>query len=207
MNNIAYLFGTPVTYHLLENIENDKQKLLEFAKDLTQFRLIADGKNYMSLDDDLLTTLECHSLKNAIHEKVTWYADEIMGIAYDEIVQTQCWLNQYPTGSGHHMHSHPNCLISANMWLKTSPGCGNLTFEDPFLHFRQIQPNIVKETDFNSSTASFEPADDHLVIFPSSVHHTVESNRSAEMRMSLAINFWIKGTLGEGKYYNKLVLK
>lgn len=206
MNNIAYLFGTPVTYHQLTDIEADKETLFKFAENLDNFRLIADGQNYMSLDDQLLDTLGCTTLKEAIFEKVKWYADEVLGIAYDKLVQTQCWLNMYPTGSSHHMHSHPNCLISANLWLKTSPSCGNLTFEDPFLHFRQIQPNIRKETDFNARTTSFEPADDHLVIFPSSVHHMVETNKSPDTRMSLAINFWIKGTLGEDRYYNKLVL-
>lgn len=208
MNNIVFTFGTPITFHELTGIEHDKNKLLEYAKDHNNFRVIeTSGKNYMSIDDNLLETLECTTLKSAIDEKVKWYADEIMGISYDELFQTQCWLNQYPTGSYHHMHSHPNCLISANVWLKTSHDCGNLKFEDPLINFRQIEPNIIKETPYNHRSVTFVPADDHIVIFPSSVHHMVEKNNSSETRMSLAINYWIKGTLGYKEHYNSLTLR
>jgi uncharacterized protein (TIGR02466 family) len=206
MDNTVTFFGTPVSYHLLEGIEADKQTLFEYAKDLTNFRFIEGGRNWMSLDDNLLVTLGCTTLQQAIQEKIEWYADEVMGIEYDELYATQCWLNQYPPGSSHHMHSHPNCLISSNLWLKTSENCGNLVFEDPYINFRQIEPNIKKETPYNNKTMSIEPIDDHLVIFPSNVHHTVQQNMSSQTRMSLAVNYWIKGTLGVDKYYNKLVL-
>lgn len=206
MNTIS-TFGTPISYFFLEGIADDKAKLLEFAQDHSNFRTISSGNNLMSIDDQLLDTLGCTTLKSAIQSKIEWYADEVLGISYDELYQTQCWLNQYPTGSYHHMHSHPNCLISANMWLKTSDNCGNLTFEDPFINFRQIEPTIIKETPYNNRKMSFEPAEDHIVIFPSNVHHMVETNNSPETRMSLAINYWMRGTLGSKDYYNNLVLK
>jgi uncharacterized protein (TIGR02466 family) len=206
MNNLVYTFGTAITYHQLVGIEADKKKLLDFAEDKTNFRVISSGKNLMSTDDQLLDTLGCTHLQSQILEQVKWYADEVLGIEYDELVPTQCWLNQYPTGSSHHMHSHPNCFISTNLWLKTSANCGNLTFEDPFINFKQIEPNIIKHTNYNSRTMTFEPADDFLVIFPSSVHHMVETNNSPDTRISLAINFWIKGTLGKSEHYNLLKL-
>jgi uncharacterized protein (TIGR02466 family) len=207
MNNLVYTFGTPITYSQLAGIEDDKKKLLEFCEDKSNFRLLTSGgNNYMSQDDNIIDSLECTHLKAQILEKIKWYADEVLGIEYEEIVPTQCWLNQYPTGSKHHMHSHPNCYISANLWLKTSENCGNLTFEDPFINFRQIEPNIIKDTGYNNRTMVFEPADDYLIIFPSSVHHMVEENRSAETRISLAVNFWIKGNLGKSESYNLLRL-
>lgn len=207
MDNIVYTFGTPITYHQITEFDDDKNKLLAYADNKDNFRVLDSGnKNYMSFDDQLLDTLECTTLKDKIIEKVKWYADNILGIEYDDIIPTQCWLNQYPTGTGHHMHSHPNCYISANLWLKTSENCGNLKFEDPFINFRQIEPNVIRDTGYNNRTITFEPADDYLIIFPSSVHHTVEENKSQETRISLAINFWIKGTLGKAECYNMLKL-
>lgn len=205
--NTIFPFGTPISYFFLEDIADDKARLLEFAADHNNFRTISSGNNLMSIDDQLLDTLGCTTLKSAIQTKIEWYADEVLGIAYDELYQTQCWLNQYPTGSYHHMHSHPNCLISANLWLKTSDNCGNLTFEDPYINFRQIEPTIVKETPYNNRKMSFEPSEDHIVIFPSNVHHMVEVNKSPDTRMSLAINYWMRGTLGSKDHYNNLVLK
>ena len=94
MNNLVYTFGTPITYSQLAGIEDDKKKLLEFCEDKSNFRLLTSGgNNYMSLNDNIIDSLECTHLKSQILEKIKWYADEILGIEYEEIVPTQCWLN------------------------------------------------------------------------------------------------------------------
>lgn len=207
MNNIIYTFGTPIYYQQLENIEEDKQTVLEFCNNHSNFRILgSSGNNLMSKDSQILDSLKCLKLKKSILEQVKLYADEIMGIEYDDIVITQCWVNQYLPNSYHHMHSHPNSIISANIWFKVSENCGNMTFEDPFINFRQIEPTIKKETPYNNRTLSIEPAEDFIVIFPSTVHHMVEKNLSTETRISLAINFWIKGILGKSEHYNLLEL-
>lgn len=207
MSNTLTCFGVPVYYNQLASIADDKQKILDFCQNKDNFRELSEsGKNLMSLNSQVLDLLECHSLKEAILKEVKYYADEVMGIDYEDIVITQCWVNQYPPGAYHHMHTHPNCLISSNLWLKVSENCGFMTFEDPFINFKQLEPRIKKETPYNNKKISLEPAEDFLVVFPSNVHHTVETNKSTETRISMAINFWIKGTLGTEEHYNMLTV-
>jgi uncharacterized protein (TIGR02466 family) len=207
MSQVVSAFGIPIYCHELTGISEDVEKILEFCKDSSNFRtLTTSGNNLMSTDYQVLDTLDCKNLKSEILSQVRFYADEVMGIDYDDIVITQCWVNQYPPGASHHMHTHPNCLISANMWLKVSENCGYMTFEDPLINFNQIEPTVKKETPYNSKRMSIEPAENFMVVFPSNIHHTVEQNKSNETRISMAINFWIKGTLGKEEHYNMLKL-
>jgi uncharacterized protein (TIGR02466 family) len=82
--------------------------------------------------------------------------------------------------------------LSGVLWIKTPKNSGNLVFTSPNLFNRYEElDSYTKEFKYNSNsymTYYFRPMEGRLLIFPSSLEHEVEKNKSSEDRISYSFN-------------------
>ena len=101
---------------------------------------------------------------------------------------TSMWsiINTKEAFNGRHIHG--NNHISAAYYVKAPEKCGNIVFYDPRSAPVFNHPIIKKPNKLNSDSHSIKPKEGLLVLFPSYLHHSVESNKSDEERIVISFN-------------------
>ena len=85
-------------------------------------------------------------------------------------------------------HIHGNNYISAAYYVKAPEKCGNIVFYDPRSAPTFHHPITKKPNKLNSNSHSIKPKEGLLVLFPSYLHHSVETNKSEEERIVISFN-------------------
>jgi hypothetical protein len=159
------------------------------------------------------------------HLKEYCFTSAILGIDENKIscYITQAWLNVYKTESFNPVHSHKNSIVSGVLYLN----CLNDLPDDTtdginFFNFgRQMFGNIelpIKapstfgtsygSSEFSGSAFRLQVVTGDLVLFPSSLKHSVNINQTTnQKRVSLSFNTFVSGELGYYGEANELVLK
>jgi uncharacterized protein (TIGR02466 family) len=101
---------------------------------------------------------------------------------------TGCWANMYAPGAAHRMHSHPNNYLSAVYYVRTWPGADTINFHDPRSQTGIIRPPVTELTSANTDQVVVPVTNGTLLIFPSYLYHSVDTNASGETRVSVSLN-------------------
>ena len=117
---------------------------------------------------------------------------------------TQSWLNYSKPGEWHHKHAHPNSFISGVLYMKA------LRESDKIYFWNDAYRPIDLPTDnwnlYNSKSWWFEVGTGDLMLFPSSLTHSVEPVQGEE-RISLAFNTFPVGYVGQEESLTALHLR
>ena len=102
------------------------------------------------------------------------------------------WKNINAPGDFNVKHDHPRSNLSGVLWIKTAKNSGNLVFTSPQL-FNKFQELYNYTDEFKYDTKSymtyyFPPTEGRILLFPSSLEHEVEENKSNEDRISYSFN-------------------
>ena len=102
------------------------------------------------------------------------------------------WTNINRPGDYNIKHVHPEADFSGVLWIKVQENCGNILFETPNF-FEKYQELHSYTDEFALKTNSymtyfFYPKEGKILIFPSSLSHQVEENKSDEDRISYSFN-------------------
>ena len=102
------------------------------------------------------------------------------------------WKNINAPGDFNVKHNHPRSNLSGVLWIKAPKNSGNIVFTSPqfFDRFNELD-SYTKEFKYNSNcymTYYFPPTEGRILIFPSSLEHEVEKNKSSEDRISYSFN-------------------
>lgn len=92
------------------------------------------------------------------------------------------WCNVNEIGAYNSLHSHAPDLLSGCLYFRAT-GTGEITF---FPH-NLIYHNFHKQDPFNAANSYF-PEDGDMIIFPSSLAHSVNPNPSNRQRINMAFN-------------------
>ena len=101
------------------------------------------------------------------------------------------WANINYNGGYNKPHIHPNALFSGVYYVKTQPNCGLLTCYDPRPGIQTNMPlrrkgqppkHLWRET-------TIEPKENRIIMFPAWLWHSVEPNKSNDIRISVSFNF------------------
>jgi uncharacterized protein (TIGR02466 family) len=122
-----------------------------------------------------------------------------------EIYITQSWFNITDNTQNHHKHSHPNSYISGVFYVSGEGEADRIVFNFP------QRPYLldVNSTDWNLSNSKtwWLPANTgDIVMFPSSLEHHVPTPSNSTLRMSIAFNTFLRGSLGDKDGLTNLVL-
>ena len=110
------------------------------------------------------------------------------------LVITQCWANKNPPGSKHHEHVHPNSILSGVFYLKQDKTLPPIQFNKSIQGAMKLDPK--KYNVLNSEMFLLPCVAGELLLFPSSLKHSVPTNMGKESRISLSFNTFSIDTLG-----------
>jgi uncharacterized protein (TIGR02466 family) len=101
---------------------------------------------------------------------------------------TGCWATVLANGAIHKTHSHPNNFLSGVYYVRVHPGADTINFHDPRSQTRIIRPPVVELTAENTDQVVVRVTNGTLLMFPSYLEHSVDTNMSAEERISISFN-------------------
>ena len=136
---------------------------------------------------DLHELDELRKLVSYINDRVKTIL-KFLKIGYDAFEITGCWANINPRGTAHKMHSHPNNYLSGVYYVQTQAGADTINLHDPRIHTGIIRPPVTELTVGNTDQVVVKVRPGTLLIFPSYLHHSVDSNTSIEERLSVSFN-------------------
>lgn len=201
MYEMMPLFSTPV---FIKQTMLDTSDLVGVCEQLPL--TTNKGGNYITDEKHILDLPEFASVKSAVAEAVQQYANEVMCWQGYEYYITLSWANINPPGSSHHPHHHSNSLFSGVFYIRSCDSSIRLHapsngITDQLLTFTPSEYNI-----WNSPTWNLPVKDNMIVIFPSKTQHSVDDNTTDLSRISIAFNVFLRGTFGQEKEANYLVI-
>jgi uncharacterized protein (TIGR02466 family) len=109
-------------------------------------------------------------------------------IGQEDFEVTGCWATVLAAGAIHKTHSHPNNFLSGVYYVRIHPGADAISFHDPRSQTRVIRPPVVELTSENTDQVVLRVTNGTLLMFPSYLEHSVDTNVSAEERVSISFN-------------------
>lgn len=150
-----------------------------------------------------LTSKDRYLTKHKILQNFTNFCTNSLNHYFKELYQpkydvnlriTQMWANYSEKGQWHHPHEHPNSFISAVFYVNCEKDVDNITFIKK--GYEQLQVYTENFNQYNSQDWVIPVEENLLVIFPSSLSHKVETVQVDKTRISISMNTFIVGRLG-----------
>ena len=200
---IESLFSIPI---YMSNIDRKFTKQeLQFVTEQKKHYVKNKG-NINTKDNYILNRKEFKNIKKFIDKSCQDYLEKIISPKNNiELYITQSWLNYTEENQHHHIHAHPNSIVSGVLYFDCNKENDKIKFTNP-VGYQQIKPEIKDFNIWNSETWWFALETGQLVMFPSSTTHQVEKKQGDNTRISLAFNTFYKGTIGSNKDLTELIL-
>jgi uncharacterized protein (TIGR02466 family) len=146
--------------------------------------------------DDLQKLPEMKELVNVIMFESGNILDAYQ-IKRDSHYITNMWANIANPNRRHHMHIHPNCLLSGLVYIKTPARCGSTIFVSPRQFSKGIAPAYSGKNELNSDSFVMPPEKGRMLIWPAHIPHAVEQGSADETedRIVVAFNIMIRGRI------------
>ena len=160
------LFPTPVGSFPLSKLSRDKLHLL-----LQQPKKTNEG-NRTSSNRAILEIAEFKRFKNEITECLKQYSNTV--IQHPTACQlyiTQSWCNYTSKGEYHHIHHHPNSIVSGVYYIQTD-NTDQIEFYKSICMEEPITINPVSFNEFNSASWWLPAKQSMLFLFPSRLKHS-----------------------------------
>lgn len=191
--NITGIFPTPV---LISSIGREFSK-----KELDSFKYHAEDsvqnigntgskEKYLFHNDPNLDQLwaDCQNLLTCFVDKIYCPATKI------EPYITQSWLNYTKEKQFHHQHKHPNSFISGVLYIDVDEQNDKIIFHNEPDSMLSLRPK--EYNPFNCVSWTFELKPGMVILFPSTLSHSVEHKVGTNTRTSLAFNSFVRGDVG-----------
>jgi len=186
---VEYLFPSCVHILTIKDYESIKDELIGRVYEENNGDVVGNqrsnregwqSKTINSLDDNVYSTI------------VDVISESMPVLKRDISFNMQCWYNINKKGSYNIKHNHPDSHLSGVLWLKAPSNCGNIVFESPHNFSSYVEIKSYSEEFLNDSACDcshhYEPVEGKVLIFPSSLYHKVEPNKSDEDRISTSFN-------------------
>jgi uncharacterized protein (TIGR02466 family) len=200
---IHQLFPEPLYFSNLERVLTQEElKIINEHKKKPHKNI----GNISSNDSYVLEHKALKNLKKDLHTKVMDYFDKVVCTHNITPYITQSWINYTESDQFHHMHSHPNSLVSGIFYISADKEVDSVTFYKSYPEGR-IKLDITKHNIFSSSTCTFPVETGNILLFRSTSGHGVKKKKGNNIRISLSFNIFIKGTIGDSKSLTELILE
>ena len=186
---LLQLFPTPL---LIVPYEQSIDEELAYLKTIS-YREQQQNGNYRSDDSYLLRQEKLKNIKNFLGESVNKFTTNVLN-SKQRLVITQCWANRNPKGSKHHEHVHPNSIISGVMYLQINEKLPPIQFAKSIQDGMKLDP--IKYNHVNSESFLLPCKPGELILFPSSLKHSVPINQGDEDRISVSFNTFCIDAIG-----------
>ena len=186
---LLQIFPTPL---LIVPYEQSIDKELSYLKTIS-YRKQQQNGNFRSDDSYLLRNEEFKDIKNFLKESMDKFTTNVLNTK-QRLVITQCWANRNPKGSQHHEHVHPNSIVSGVMYFQINEKLPPISFTKDRQDGMKLNPE--KYNHMNSETFMLPCKPGELILFPSSLRHSVPTNHGEEDRISVSFNTFCIDAIG-----------
>ena len=190
--NLDLFFPTTVWTEQTELDNTDMLKLCyKLQEEKDNSRVISNQGGWQSNDIRPNT----HAEMKPLYDKIMAQAQQCMeDYGYDTQqyypVMQSFWFNINKKGHSNRVHTHAKSFISGVYYLKADSTQGALTiyrnFSDAFFIESAARQKIL--TPLSACQIGFQPKSSQLILFPSSLPHSVEINNTEEDRVSMSFN-------------------
>jgi uncharacterized protein (TIGR02466 family) len=189
---------------LFENINRDiTQKELDIVNNYNS-NLVGNIGNFRTQDTKVLD-YHFSDIKQFIENNIKSYVETIIIPDTDlHFYITQSWINYNHKGSYHHSHNHSNSIISGVFYFSANSEVDCISFDKGAQDSILIKPKTCNW--YNSKAWTFPVKTGDLILFPSTLHHSVPPKADDSLRVSLAFNVFAKGNIGDDFSLNLLHL-
>jgi uncharacterized protein (TIGR02466 family) len=216
MFGVYPLFPIPVGKIKYPHHEVFKQKVLDFMEknkndeevDSNHLSELTHFFNSPDLTKKLFDCIEDKEFESFLIESGSIFVKHVMGYDIDEnIILTDCWLNNCYKNGYQISHSHANSFISGTYYINyDSQKHSKLKFLNPFLNFHAepyFQLNIREFTEFNQQETICDFIEEgDLILWSSHLDHGYDINMD-DGRITMSMNF-IPSKLKSGPYTFKI---
>lgn len=197
INNEARLYELFPQLVIAASIDRDfTEQELSFVEECSK-NVKVNTYNLRSENSSVLEDERMADIKKFILHNVNLYMKNIL-LPREKIdlYVTQSWLNYSGANCAHHKHFHANSILSGVLYIKAISGEDKIKFHKD--EKAQIAIPTYAPTRFNSEMCDIDVETGTLLIFSSTLTHSVEQIRSdrEETRVSLSFNTFAKGSLG-----------
>ena len=199
-DELLQIFPSPV---LITKYKHSIEEEFKFVKNLRYIEQKENG-NFKSDDTYLLKHKELSKIKDFIYESLNKFTQNIIQTK-QRLVVTQAWTNRNPPNSKHHEHIHPNSILSGVFYFRQSKTLPPIQFSKAIQDSVKLSPE--KYNQLNSETFLLPMVDGELVLFPSSLRHSVPVNKGNEERYSMSFNTFCIDELGSKNSLTHLNIK
>ena len=201
-HQVIALFAEPLFKANIASAISAEQ--IDFIKKL---KMRDNIENLISENKYIFEEPQLKSIKDAVQEVLDIYAAQVMCIP-QRLYVTQSWSLINKSNAGMHGHAHSNSIISGSLYYCELPQpAAAMTFVRQ-TSYQQIdlRPPPDKRNVYNTPITSVTPAQNEILLFPSSLTHNVDSNVTGQTRYSIAFNTFVKGQLGDYRAVTELKL-
>lgn len=185
------LFSTPIWSTVLNNHVDLNNGLTDYIHDLKQKNPQGSQRSningWHSPDFDLKDNYPSLFTK-AITPCINKAIADMSWNKQDKVRITSMWSIINPKGAANHIHTHPNNLLSAAYYVRAPEKCGKICFYDPRPSSKIRYAIQEKTNNLNTTNFGVTPKEGLLVLFPSYLEHSVESNMSDDNRIVISFN-------------------
>jgi len=146
----------------------------------------APGQSWQS-DHDLHKLNEFCELVDCLNDAVVSVL-AFLKISQVDFQITGVWANINPPDAAHRKHGHPNNFLSGVYYVRTHKGADTINFHDPRSQMEIIKPPVTELTAENTDQVVVKVKNGTILLFPSWLAHSVDTNRSDEARISVSFN-------------------
>ncbi len=100
---------------------------------------------------------------------------------------SECWLNVYSSKHSQEIHLHRNSVISGIYYVRAPAGSGATLFYSP-LSDVMLEPPATVPNKLNAKVTGFPPVEGRMILFRSSVRHSVLPGEMTGERITIAFN-------------------
>ena len=199
-DELLQLFPTPA---LITKYENSFEEEFKFIQNLRYIEQKENG-NFKSDDTYLLRHKELSKINDFFNESLNKFTKNIYHTK-QRLGVTQCWTNKNPPNSKHHEHVHPNSIVSGVFYFRQTKTLPPIQFNKSIQDGIKLSPE--KYNQLNAETFLLPMVDGELVLFPSSLRHSVPFNKGNETRYSMSFNTFCIDELGSRDSLTHLNIK
>lgn len=197
--NTQLLFPTPIGIFDLNRALTEQELFFINNQDLKK-----NKGNKISVSSNVLAASEMSLLHTWLLGCISEYSEKIIKANSDvQLKITQSWFNYSEPGEWHHRHAHQNSYLSGVFYISTNP-------KDHIMFYsyknQQIKIHPTEWNLYNAETWWLNAITGRLLLFPSSLEHSVPNVEGDKTRVSMSFNTFPVGLLGNMNDNNGLEL-
>ena len=192
MSGPNLFFSTPVWVSKIENYKETNEEIYAYIKNLQNIDnkgiLKSNINGWHSKNFDLKNPKVINFINlispniNQVLKDMNW------NIEKQSVKITGMWSIINKGGASNARHHHGNSDISAAYYVRAPKNCGEIVFYDPRPAPVFSHPISNDSNSLNARVNSINPVEGGLVLFPSYLDHSVNSNLTNEERVVISFN-------------------